>query len=671
MADENVLREYLVSLGWKVDEAGKKRFDGALDSAGKTAAAVAAGLTAAATAIAATVIKIASGFDDLYFAAQRTNTSVANIKSLTYALSQLGVPASQAQSAIEGVARAIRTNPGTESLFRTLGVQTRDAKGQIRDTVDILVDLDKALSGKPQYIGAQYAAALGLDEATFNMIRGRAAEIKKLQEEYLKRAGELGVDPDKAAKAANELMTNFRQLQSEIGLVVDKIAIDLGPPINKTLNDLQAWIAEHKDEIIETIKTISKALVGVAEDIAAIVQNLQPLWDSFDGLAKAVTGKDGLQFALEAVLAYTAGAWLIGMRGAVFGVQAAFIALVAYLATRVHDEMQRVVGDALDKLNAAIGYQTPAGYDVQKERSLTTWDRIKNGWDWITGKKTYDEAFKSSWNGGGKKAGKTSVTANMDIPAEGRAFLDTIASTEAAGYNVIYGGKTFSDYSDHPRSPQVIRSGPNAGRTSTAAGRYQFLGTTWDDVAGELGLTDFSPESQDKAAWYLAQREYKRRTGRELEADLKSGDPDVIAAAGAALSGVWTSLPGGIEQGQGPGTMAGRYKAALDRERARKTKPPAGSYKAFPPPLTAPTAPVTPQTPAEPGDWWSRDDWLGGKPMMPPGVTNSKSTTNNVNPNTTINIYGSSDPVSTGREVEKAQGRVNQNIIGNVTGAVQ
>ena len=99
--------------------------------------------------------------------------------------------------------------------------------------------------------------------------------------------------------------------------------------------------------------------------------------------------------------------------------------------------------------------------------------------------------------------------------------------------------------------------------------------------------------------------------------------------------------------------------------------PSAGSYKAFPPPLTAPPAPVTPQSPAEPGDWWSRDDWLNGKPMLPPGVNNSKSTTNNVSPNTTINIYGSSDPVSTGREVEKAQGRVNQNIIGNVTGAVQ
>lgn len=652
MADENVLREYLVSLGWKIDEAGKKRFDGALDGAGKAAAAVAAGLTAAATAIAATVIKIASGFDDLYFAAQRTNTSVTNIKSLTYALSQLGVPASQAQSAIEGVARAIRTNPGTESLFRTLGVQTRDAQGQIRDTVDILVDLDKALSGKPQYIGAQYAAALGLDEATFNMIRGRAAEIKKLQEEYLKRAGELGVDPDKAAKAANELMTNFRDLQMQIGLVVDKIAIELGPTINKTLSDLQAWIAEHKDEIVEAVKAISKALVGVADDIAALVQNIKPLWDSFDGLARSITGDDGLKAALEIVLTYMTTKWVIGMVGGVMAVQAAFIALVAYLSTRVHDEMQRVVGDALDKLNAAIGYQTPAGYDVQKERSLTTWDRVKNVWGWMTGKKSYDEAFKSSWTGGGRARPQSLSSAQEKAnAAESFAFWKANGFTDEQAAGIVAnemhesrmnpravgdGGRAIGIFQHHPDRRAKILAGTGIDMSS-ATHLEQLKGTLW-----EL-------------------QNYEKRA---MDAVLNAKTPEEAAAAFSMLF----ERPADA-QGQARARAATAAKLLPQLQAARA--PSAGSYKAFPPPLTAPPAPVTPQSPAEPGDWWSRDDWLNGRPMLPPGVTNSKSTTNNVSPNTTINIYGSSDPVSTGREVEKAQGRVNQNIIGNVTGAVQ
>lgn len=145
-----------------------------------------------------------------------------------------------------------------------------------------------------------------------------------------------------------------------------------------------------------------------------------------------------------------------------------------------------------------------------------------------------------------------------------KAFLNTLAGPESGGrYNVVYGGGRFNDFSHHPNQAVTIQTGPNAGRTSSAAGKYQFLGSTWDDQAQKLGLPDFSPINQDKAAWNLAAETYKTKTGQDLATVLQSGDPTAIAGVGQALRGVWTSLPGGIEQGTTNDKFVTAYQKAL------------------------------------------------------------------------------------------------------------
>lgn len=95
------------------------------------------------------------------------------------------------------------------------------------------------------------------------------------------------------------------------------------------------------------------------------------------------------------------------------------------------------------------------------------------------------------------------------------AFLDAIAFSEMGaallaasddGYNVLVGStaskpKLFASYDHHPN---ILVGLPNLGVSSTAAGRYQILKRTWDDVARHLG--DFGPVNQDRAAIALIRR---------------------------------------------------------------------------------------------------------------------------------------------------------------------
>ncbi|MDO8806472.1 MAG: glycoside hydrolase family 104 protein [Elusimicrobiota bacterium] len=143
-----------------------------------------------------------------------------------------------------------------------------------------------------------------------------------------------------------------------------------------------------------------------------------------------------------------------------------------------------------------------------------------------------------------------------ELPRNVRAFLDTLAYAEGTtdAYNYIFTHATFESYADHPRKRKC------AGKLcSDAAGRYQFLSRTWDGLAPDLGLADFTPPSQDKAAV-----EIFRRAGA-YNVVLRSSDYKNFASALGKLNNIWASLPGS-PYGQPTHTAArlwSVYKAAL------------------------------------------------------------------------------------------------------------
>ncbi|MCL7677034.1 hypothetical protein M8369_23840, partial [Klebsiella pneumoniae] len=155
------LKDFLISLGFKVDEAGARKFDAVV--AGITLKAIELGVKveAAALSVVAFAAKIASGLDDLYWASQRTGATVEGIKQIGYAVSQVGGSVDGARGSLENLARFMRNNPGAEGFLNRLGVQTRDASGNMRDMATIFTGVGQRLSSMPYYRANQYAQMLG------------------------------------------------------------------------------------------------------------------------------------------------------------------------------------------------------------------------------------------------------------------------------------------------------------------------------------------------------------------------------------------------------------------------------------------------------------------------------------------------------------------------------
>ena len=134
-----------------------------------------------------------------------------------------------------------------------------------------------------------------------------------------------------------------------------------------------------------------------------------------------------------------------------------------------------------------------------------------------------------------------------------RAFLIMIQYAEGTfgkdAYRKLYGGGLFNDFSKHPNTKIT-----KWGITSTAAGAYQILYKTWVEFSVKLGLTDFSPTSQDKVAIELIKR-------RKALDDIYAGK---FLIAIEKCKKEWASLPGaGYKQNERSATsLLSVYKIA-------------------------------------------------------------------------------------------------------------
>lgn len=122
------------------------------------------------------------------------------------------------------------------------------------------------------------------------------------------------------------------------------------------------------------------------------------------------------------------------------------------------------------------------------------------------------------------------------------AFLALIRELESNNrYDVIAGGDTFADFSEHPYVLDPQRAKPLG---TTASGAYQQVKGTWIMARDALGLKDFSPESQDAAArWIVAHKipgqNQFNLDGTGLDEIIRSGD---LQAALEAFAPEWEAF---------------------------------------------------------------------------------------------------------------------------------
>lgn len=235
-----ILKEYLLSLGFKINTQQEKRWTSTMT--GVTKGAKTAGIAVAGFAAAAvTAFELyADGMEKLYYASQRTRIPIKNLQALDYAGEQAGISAGTMNAALTKFASFMRNNPFMNQQLKILGVDPNQSPD--RQFLGLL----KALHGiENVYMRNAKASLFGIDPEELNtfMVAGpeKLEAIMNAQIEHMDR---MGLKADEVGKAMVEWQNTLRDVGQEFKNLEGIIAVHLIGPMHVVSEMTKDWLRD-------------------------------------------------------------------------------------------------------------------------------------------------------------------------------------------------------------------------------------------------------------------------------------------------------------------------------------------------------------------------------------------------------------------------------------------
>ena len=314
------------------------------------------------------------------------------------AFADQGIKGSQAGTAfaatMEGLTRNARTNADE---FDRLGIAVFDADGSMRNTADIVGDLEGALGGMSVEQQRAELAALGFNRQALNGIQALMGNSDALRE-YEEELREAGGTVDRVAE--KQLDTFWAQL----GLLKDNlmdVALTIGEALVPHLMSMVDAIKDNMPAIesfVENgIRVIADVITGTVvpaiQTVIAIVGRLIDWWNNLSPAVQQVVKVVGAVVAGLVLLAPIIAKVIAAVKIAIviFKAVGAAIALVA-----------SPIGLVIAAV-AALAYVIYRNWESIREWTGAAWDwivdKVSSAWEWIVDAATAAwQPIKAAWD---------------------------------------------------------------------------------------------------------------------------------------------------------------------------------------------------------------------------------------------------------------------------------
>ncbi|WP_342111746.1 hypothetical protein [Methylobacterium sp. SI9] len=512
-------------------EAAKKQKERAAQAAAQmrslvnVATATAVAIQGFTVAMAGYATHVAARLEAMAYASDRTRSSIQDLKMFSQAVSQLGGTAGGALSDLENFAGRLRANPqGYTAFLKSVGVEARDAQGNIRGAAELYKEFRASVGRKPYEQQLLYMQEMGVSEETW-----RATDPAKLAaEEAAQRAkyARLGYNPDKAADDAKQLQHALRDMFDSINIIGEKTASKIFKDVGDNLKGFTTFIEQHGDEIAEILSKVAQLVLGLSKALLELATSdkakafLDGLLSAFghvdEATGKWVADTDKIKDALEALAVFIATIFVAKITGAFASILKDLKPLLAILAPVLAALGIPILGTAA--VGAVLGglgdpSKSVNGTGGRPDGQLNPGDELpgvgggtpsSGEGAWSRAKRLGRAALNAVGLGGGGGADST------PIPAGRFTALKTLIQSResgAAGYNSVYGNGKYGWYSK-PVTQSTVREllewqnkmRKQVGSSAFPVGRGQFIESTLRGLAQETGTMDevLTPELQEK-----------------------------------------------------------------------------------------------------------------------------------------------------------------------------
>jgi hypothetical protein len=266
-----VLKEFLVRLGFQVDEAGMKKFNSGLISSTTRLAAFSAGIQAAAGLIYAGIWKIAENSAALLSLSEELGVTVGRLKELNFVASLTGSSADALKSSLQGLQSAMAgalIGGGGLATFARLGIRIKDANGHLRDTTEVLMEIGEKIKKMDRPKAQMFLGQLGIDKSLYKML---TQDISGVTAAYREMYAATGMDAQKAAEQSRGFVQEVKMLKAVLGLLAESVNIALISKFGPNVTAMRKTVMDNFGKITRSLQAFLGLILRIAGFVGAMV----------------------------------------------------------------------------------------------------------------------------------------------------------------------------------------------------------------------------------------------------------------------------------------------------------------------------------------------------------------------------------------------------------------